>query len=215
MAAVTSFDQAVHSVQTTGGVMLKGAPSSDTGALRVLTTVLIGLVLTVAVGGLVFVPIALTSGVRFTVASVFGIITVYALLAALVARLVFARRGQGRYAEIERLPVSLDAAGLTLRGVGPIPWGDFAPAQYDLVINKSSGNYTRRAILRLSDSGLIAVNQHLPAELRERLGPSGNIWDRRHRWIAVPGVEALHEREVMQLINWVQTVYLGRPGGQV
>lgn len=213
MTTATGFEHAAHALRMRGSVSLPGTSDGQAGALKALYSVLIGLLLLLVVGGLVFAVIAAASGVRFTGATVFGILMVEAVLVGLAARMIANRRRQRRFLEAERLPVVIDARGLGLRGVGPIPWQDFLPARHEWVRAKSSGSYQRRALMPLSESGLVGVNERLPAELRHRVGPSGTIRDRRCRWIQLPGVEGMHEREVMALVNLAHAMFLGYPGG--
>ena len=203
--------QAVRTLQATGRLGLQGAPSPGTRALRVLTLSLTVLVVIVAVGSIVFFVVAPVVGVKLGVASYLGFLSVLAMLVVLLLWLRSALRRQNRYAQAERLPVEIDARGLTLRGVGPVPWTDVAPAQYDWVHVSSGNAYQRRALMHLTESGLVAVNRHLPDELRARLGPASGLFaNRHHRWISVPRARGISEKEMIELINRARAMFLGR-----
>src|SRR5699024_8441981 len=121
-----------------------------------------------------------------------------------VALLLLTRalRKQRRFRATEVSPVIIQESGLTLRGVGPIPWDDFGRAGHRMVPAERDSGFVRRAVMELSPSGFANVNQRLPQELRARLSPViGPVWNRHHRFIYVPAAEGLRQGEVMQVIN--------------
>lgn len=196
------MDHALRAVQESGKVTLPGEPAVWSSMLRWLFRVLMGLVGLLAVGGLVFVLIALASGIRMTAATILGVVMVYAMLAAGMALLIVGLRKHSRTREKERHDVTIDAQGMTLRGIGPIPWEDFGSAEHRMVRPKHDSGWVRRAVMPLTASGLLNVNERMRADLRDRIGPAeGPFWNRHHRWIYVPGVEGLRQAEVMELIN--------------
>jgi len=209
------MSQAVHALQTTGRVRLTGAPALRSSVRRGLYSVLLVLVAVLGVGGLAVVIGAALAGARFTAASVAGLFSALALLAGGFVLLVRRRHRQGRYVEAERLPIEIDARGLTVRGVGPVPWHHLQPAQYDLIRSESDNAYERRAISYLTQPGLVAVNQQLPPEARLRLGPPyGLVGDRHHRWVDLPSAEGISEPEMIELLNWARQSFLGlQPAG--
>ncbi|WP_166998120.1 hypothetical protein [Paramicrobacterium fandaimingii] len=211
MEPVLTYDQATATLQSTGSVTMTGKPALWSGALRWLFLALIILVLLLAVVvGPIGIIAALVSGVDVTAGTVIGVVVVYAMLAGVMALLVFGYRRQGAYKQIELSEVRLSPQGLTLRGVGPIPWIDFAPAQRMLVPAERSNGYVSRAVMPLSQSGFATVNQGLPPNLRGRVCPAtGPIWNHVHRYIYVPGVEGLSQSEVMQLINKAHWMFEG------
>ena len=103
----------------------------------------------------------------------------------------------------------MDGYGLTLRGLGPIPWADFGPAEHRMVQAAHDSGYTRRAILPLTPTGMVNVNERLTAEQKKVVGPAtGSLWNRQRRqYIAVPGVLGLRQVEVMHLINVGHEMY--------
>ena len=206
---------ALQQLRTTGMVRLPGSPAWTSRLLRGLTLVLAGLIGLVAVGGLVVgVVVIATGAVEVTAATIVGMVMVLAMLAALMALVLWWRRSLNRYAQVEHLPVVLDASGLTLRGVGPIPWWDFGPAEHRMVPSEHSDGYTRRAVMVLTRSGFHNVNVALPEQLRSRICPAhGPFWNKRHEWIYVPGVAGLGEGEVMDLINTARAMHSSRLPG--
>ena len=201
--------QAAHAIQVAGHVQLPGAPALRTKVLGVLIVILMILVALLACGGVVFAAAAFMTGVRLTIATLIGLITVLGLLTVVFLCLVSTKRRQARYKQAEGLPVRLEARGLTLRGVGPIPWSDFEPARYTMVRSSSDNAYERRALMPLAPSGMTTVNQRLPHELRTLLSPRyGVLGNRHHRWIWVPGVAGISEPDVMELINWTRALFL-------
>src|SRR5699024_12538047 len=54
-------------------------------------------------------------------------------------------RRQERFRDTERQPVLLEPRGLTLRGIGPIPWADFGPAEKKMVPAERNEGYALRS----------------------------------------------------------------------
>ena len=206
----SAVNAAWATLQGTGRVSLPGEPAVWSGAMRWLFLVLLTLIGVLAVGGLVAVPFALASGIDVTVATVLGFLGVYAMLTVAAVLLNRGYRRQKRYLTVERRAVVLDAHGITLRGVGPIPWRDFGLAQHLMVRNEHSDGWVRRAVMPLTASGFAVVNQRLAPALRERISPpTGPFWNRTHRHIYVPGVEEMGQGEVMWLINAAHQMFSG------
>ena len=199
----TAFRRALEELQATGVVTMQGRPAGWSKARRWLFLVLIGLVSLLGLGGAITLGVVLPDeSLRVTGMTIFGIISVYAMLFGGMALLIKTYRRQLEFADLEREEVRLEARGMTLRGIGPIPWQDFVPARSMMVRAEHSGNYTLRAVMPLTQPGFVNVNQRMPRQLRGRISPAvGPFWNRRHRWIYVPGVEGMSEGAVMELIN--------------
>ncbi|MGO2005190.1 MULTISPECIES: hypothetical protein [Micrococcaceae] len=198
-----AFIRALEELQTTEAVTMAGKPAGWSTARRWLFLVLIGLVSLVGLGMAIALGVVLPAeSLRVTGMTIFGIISVYAMLFGGLALLITTYRRQLEFADLEREGVRLEARGMTLRGIGPIPWQDFVPARSMMVRAEHSGNYTLRAVMPLTQPGFVNVNQRMPRQLRGRISPAvGPFWNRRHRWIYVPGVEGMSEGAVMELIN--------------
>lgn len=208
-------DAAWSALRQTGQVTLRGEPATWSRVTRWLFLVLGGLVGLLALAPVVVIPLVLLGGAEISLGIVFGVFGVYAMLTGLGVLLVLGYRRQVRYLALERQPVILDARGLTLRGVGPIPWHDVGPAEHRLVRNENSDGFVRRAVMPLTASGLAAVNQRLAPELRPRISPAtGPIWNRTHRHVYVPGVKGMSQGEVMGLLNAAHQLFLGSPPRQ-
>src|SRR5699024_3851907 len=146
MESVLTYAQAVSMLQSTGSVRMPGKPALWSGAMRWLFLALIVLVLIVlVVVGPIGIMTALVSDVSITPASILGIIDCYAMLVVVLALLFTLYRRQSRYKQIEHSEVRLEHQGLTLRGVGPIPWRDFNPAQNTLVPAEHDSGHVLRA----------------------------------------------------------------------
>lgn len=213
MQGTVTQQWAMRELHVTGRVQLPGRPALWSRVTRGLTLVLLLLIGVAGCAGLVGMLAAAVNGsVRITAITVMSMIMVAAMLAGMVALVLWWRRSLSRYAEVERSPVVLEASGLTLRTIGPIPWWDFGPAEYRMVPAEHNSGYTRRAVMRLTPSGFHGVNVLLPAHLRSRVSPvHGPIWNRRHEWIYVPGVDGLSQREVMDLINAARALFMSPP----
>lgn len=206
----SGVEAAWAALQGTGRVSLTGAPAVWSSAMRWLILALGALVALLAVGGLVAIPFILSSGIEVTAGTVMGFFGVYAMLAVMGALIRMWYRRQKQYRAVERHAVVLEASGITLRGVGPIPWRDFGLAEHRMVRSENSSGFTRRAVMTLTASGFAGVNQGLAPELRARICPAtGPFWNRTHNHIYVPGVEGMKQREVMWLINAAHQMFGG------
>lgn len=209
--------RALQILRTTGRLRLPGAPSPGQVAVRrllaALTVIVIVLILVCIIGsiGLALVPFVGLGSNRTELVIMFGVIA--AILGAVLVVLVVSRRNLRRVRGVARLPVELDARGLTLRGVGPVPWSDFEPARVEMVQKRSDGNYARAVIMPLTRSGMVAVNERLDPALRGRLGEvSGGLLTggAAHRWIVAPSSADLGERDMIELVNTARAGFLGR-----
>lgn len=203
-----TFDQALSTLHAARSVRLQGKPAAWSNALRVMFYILIVMVCLLAFGGAVGFIIATASGLSFTVFTFFALLGVLTMLAGLILILRWSLRSQEKYRDQEVEDVTLSAQGLTLRGVGPIPWTDFGPAERRMVPAERNSGHTRRAVMALTPSGAYHVNQLLAPELRPRISPPmGPVWNRHHRYIYAPGVEGLKEEEVIRLINTAREMF--------
>lgn len=204
-------NQALVTLQTTGRVCLQGEPALWSKATSVLIKVLLGLVALLLVGLIAGFIIAVASGMGISFGLIFGLVGGLAMTVALGALILLWQRKRTEYRDQELQPVVLESTGLTLRGVGPIPWQDFGRAEYRMVVAEHDSGYTRRAVMPLTESGLYNVNQLLAPELREQISPAaGPIWNRSHANIYVPGIEGMKNHDVMWLINSGREFFLGR-----
>lgn len=203
--------QAWDTLQATGRICLEGEPASWSKALKSLVIVLLGLIGLLAVGVFVGFPVLIFTGMEVSAGSVFGFLGCLAMLTAMGSLVLHWHRVRNRYREVESLPVILDANGLTLRGVGPIPWQDFGLAEHQMVRAEHDSSYTRRAVMPLTAAGYHNVNQLLAYELRPRVSPAtGSIRNRHHPNIYVPGVAGMKTSEVMWLINSARSLFTAR-----
>lgn len=204
--------RAAQTLQAAGRVSLPGAPSRGSGLMRGLLAVMLGLLCLVAVGGVGAAVFAAAMGARVIVPMFAGLGAVLVLVALLFLLLRRARRRQTAYADAEHLPVEIDARGLTLRGVGPVPWHHFAPPRVESLVPRGTGASRSRAVMRLTDAGLATVNEHLAPDLRGRLGPAQGLGTVRiHRWIELPSTAGMNEAEMIQLLTEAQRTFLARP----
>lgn len=205
----TTLPGAMHELHTTGRVQLPGEPAWSSRLLRGLTLVLVILIGLVEVGALVVgLAVIATGAVKVTAATLIGLVMVVGMLAGLMVLVLAWLRSLRGYANTESSPVVLEAAGLTLRGIGPIPWWDFGPAEHRMVPAEHDSGYTRRAVMGLTQSGFHTVNVLMPEHLRSRIGPAhGPLWNKRREWLHVPGVAGLAEGEVMDLTNAARAIH--------
>lgn len=198
-----TLQHAMETLHRTGSVRLQGAPAVWSKTLLVLFRILMGLVILLAVGGLVgIICVSIVADNPPWFGMIFGYVTSLGMLTGLFLLIHHGLRRQEQFRQTERHPVILEPRGLTLRGIGPIPWADFGPADKQMVPAERDEGYVLRAVMQLTASGLFNVNERTPPEMRDRLSPAmGPFWNKHHRYIYVPGVEGLKQAEVMHLIN--------------
>ncbi len=186
-----ALQQAMHTLHQTGRLRLEGAPAVWSKSMLVLLKITMGLVILVAVGGFIaVVSVAIFVENPPWGGMVSGYIMCLGMMTVLFFLIRYALRRQERHRETERQPVLFDPRGLTMRGIGPIPWRDFGPAQKKMVPSENDDGYTLRAVMELTNSGMFNVNERIPPEMRERISPvMGPFWNRHHRYIYVPGVD--------------------------
>ncbi|WP_029090004.1 hypothetical protein [Brevibacterium album] len=198
-----TIEEALHALQTHGRIELRGAASGWAQLTLGLTAVLLGLVALLIVAPPLVLLIVFLTGTPLPVPAViggFGVMVLGAFMFALVRSM---RKRHRQYRDTERSPVVIDGRGLTLRGVGPLPWQDLGPAENRLVMLPSSGSHTLRAVMMLTPSGLHNVNTRMPLHLRPLLSPAVRRFGRgqQHSWVFVPGVRNMSTREVIELLN--------------
>jgi len=202
-------NQAWATLQSTGHVSLPGETAGWSNASKWLSAVLIGLIAVLAVGFVIGLPLFFAMNGGLFPGSILGVIGGLAMLVALGLIVRNWRRRGKQHQVVETQPVILEATGLTLRGVGPIPWQDFGMAERRMVPAEHDSGYILRAVMPLTASGFHNVNQLLPPELRDRISPaSGPMWNRQYSNIYVSGVSGLKTDEVMWLINSARELFV-------
>lgn len=200
----------MNTLHQTGRVSLQGTSAVWSTTTRVLFIVLIALIGFVVVGGTIAVVVLGVSGPGVSPGAIIGFFTSFVMMGGVAALVTYGFRKQNRYRATESEPVILEPNGLTMRGVGPIPWMDFGPAEHRMIPAERTDGYARRAVMELTPAGLYNVNERTPPETRQKISPAmGPFWNRHHRYIYVPGVEGLKQREVMELINTAARIHGG------
>ncbi|MDN6193347.1 MAG: hypothetical protein L0J32_15795, partial [Brevibacterium sp.] len=98
----------------------------------------------------------------------------------------------------EELPVRLDALGVSLRGIGPIPWVDLrAPERRYVPVKNDIGG--RCTVMPLTQRAQARVRAQ-PGDWKLRLGPRPYLrFDQP--FLLLPGIQDLSEDEVVRLFN--------------
>lgn len=199
----------MHTLHYTGRLRLEGEPALWSKSTMVLSRILMGLITLVAVGAFIAV-VAVGIFVENPPwgGMVFGFIGCLGMMTILFLWIRHTVRRRSRYQDTERQPVVFEPQGLTMRGVGPIPWVDFGPAERRMVPAEHDDGFTLRAVMELTPSGMFNVNERTPPEMRELISPAmGPIWNRHHRYIYVPGVDGFRQAEVIELINMAHRMF--------
>lgn len=150
--------------------------------------------------GMLLLLIVLMTTTHSTAASIaYGMLAIVLLAAGVFAWIRYLRWRNNHATLPERVPVTMDAEGLTMRGVGPIDWANFAPA-IDRPPGAASGRGSSAgAVLPLTDNGMQTLHD-MPPQLRHRITPF-RVLGWRHRYLELPGIQGLNQREVKDLIN--------------
>lgn len=203
------MQQTMNDLHNTGYVSLPGAPARWSNLTGVLAKVLLGLIGVVAIGGVVVVLIMVINGTFPGGAALFGVFGVLVMLGGLGTLVWLWNRRQNSYRDLERQPVIMEPRGLTLRGIGPIPWTDFGIAERRWVPAEQDDGWVRRSVMELTQQGFFNVNERTAPEMRRRISPPiGPVWNKHHRFVYVPGVEGLEQHEVMDLINAAHGLFI-------
>lgn len=189
---------------------MAGTETGYSRGVRTLLKVVLWFGYSIIVAGLVTLLVLWLLGVRIISQIILGAGS--ALVIAGLALLIpaFVLRSMNRARAVDTFDVILAPNGLTLRGVGPIPWTHFESARKKMVLTKhGSGNYNSRAVMPLTEAGLATVNGPLHPELRDRLFyATGPAWNFLYRYIAVPGLQGMSTKESMALLNLAHHMYL-------
>lgn len=198
-----TYDDAARIIAQGGPVTLPGAPGVYTRWTRRMLMLLIGLIVLLVIGG-VTALIIFREEVTFAAGTWFGLAMAPLLFGFLLWWITRALRVRNAFDAAEREPVTIAPAGLTMRGVGPVPWTDVGPAEHRMVASEHETGYSRRAVLMLTPSGLHNVNERLAPDLRPLIGGgTGGLLTGgpTRRYLTLPAVQGMSAGEVMQLIN--------------
>src|SRR5699024_7597027 len=205
-----NLQQALNTLQQTGKVSLPGAPAAWSSPQRLSWKVMLVMVAEAASGGPVAVIVLGFAGTGIGFGTIFGMVTGIIMLVGVVLVLQYGARRHKTFQSAETQPVIIDARGLTMRGIGPIPWADFGPSQHGMVPAEQRDGSVRRAVMELTPSGLYNVNERTAPEMRIRISPpAGPFWNQRHRYVYLPGVDGLREQEVIEPIHTGHRPYGG------
>ncbi|WP_456284822.1 hypothetical protein [Microbacterium sp. JZ101] len=118
--------------------------------------------------------------------------------------LMISTRLMGDRLRSERQPVVVEAAGITLRGIGPVPWSDVdAPERRRIPVKGDIGGIC--AVMPLTAQGRARVSRQ-PAWWRLRVGPRPYLRT-DVPCLLLPGIEGLTEDEALQLLSTAHERY--------
>ncbi|GGA74630.1 hypothetical protein GCM10011490_26660 [Pseudoclavibacter endophyticus] len=201
----SAYEHARRELLSRGAVTLPGAPPGWSTLLHVLIWLLLAMTVVVAIGLPIGLVVAIANGVAvhpIAFAAPLGGVGLVALVIVLL-------RSHRRFREAQRMAVTFAPQGLTVRGIGPIPWHDVYPPSHQLVPSQYDSGYERRAVMPLTASGLQNVSRLAPAH-RKLLGPtSGGLLTggQRTESIHVPSAAAMGTEEMMRLCALAHQLY--------
>lgn len=197
MSGPALLAQSLRILETHGGVQLAGAYSGATARWVKQRRVIIPTSLTVAAVGLVLMIV----GILLMRAGAWGLLIpiggmlcfVGVLHAGVLAMHVHAYRNR---LETESGPVVIDARGIIVRGIGPIPWHHVGPPEWRHVWTRVDIG-GRSTVMPLTPEGLARINEQ-PGWWRMRVGPQPYL-SFTIPYLLLPGVVGLSDDEVLHL----------------
>lgn len=202
----SAFERAQHELLTRGAITLPGAPSGWSNVVNVLLYVLLGLAILIAIGLPVGLVVMVANGADVLPGGLLAIPGAFVPLLLVW----FLRRGFRRSLNAQRRnPVILAPQGLTVRGIGPIPWHQLNPPTMEMVPAQFDSGYERRAVMMLTRSGMQGVASVPPAQ-RKVLGPAtGGLLTGGQRTTAVylPSAQGISGSEMMRLCTLAHQLY--------
>lgn len=198
----------MHQLESTGRATLTSARASAEARrarrIRQMTWIFVG----VGVAGVLAVVIGAMLGERAAGVVLFlvlvgGIAAFLGLFAGLLL-LIVGRLLPGRDARPG--PVVLDATGVVLRGVGPIPWAHLGPPTRLTIYSKNdvSGSML---VMPLTNAGVEGVAT-LPGTMQLAVGPKPYL-ELRVKHLLLPGLEGFAEDEVVTLFAHAHARFSG------
>lgn len=105
-----------------------------------------------------------------------------------------------------RNPVVLDFQGLTVRGIGPVPWAHLGSAYEDTWYEHGANSgWVREWVVDLTPEG-VAHARRLPRDVRQALVGASSRYGGSPR-IVIPGVKGLSNKQMAELINTARDLY--------
>lgn len=81
----------------------------------------------------------------------------------------------GRVREQQRRPIELSAAGIAVRGVGPVPWQHLMPPEVQWQRDQHDSGHKRVPVMPFTAQGLEYTQHGLPAHQRQQLSGRGTL----------------------------------------
>lgn len=199
MAAETTYEHAVHRLRETGHVTLPGRESAPLKRwLRGRRRLAIASGIVTGVGLVAFiVGLALHDVGSWPLAILIGAFVTFTGLVVLIVVIAGNQLMRGRI-RAETQPVSITPAGVTLRGIGPIPWSDLArPERRNIVVRSDVGG--RCTVMPLTHQGHARANAQ-PNGSTHLIGPKPYLrFD--VPYLLLPGIAGLTEDETLELFR--------------
>ncbi len=199
-------DAALRELARRGSVTLAGAESAAFHRWerrRTTATLVLGIVGVLGVA-------AVVAGFLLRDVGTWGLLVVFGGFAAFLglfsaALLLLLRPLYRRHVGPELEPVTLSAAGMTLRGIGPIPWADvFPPEMRRVTTRQPIGGIL--PVMPLTEAGRArAIASHRPLVV----GPQPYL----HfgiPFLRLPGIEGFSEEETLELFGRAHGTFLAR-----
>ncbi|MGO2112631.1 MAG: hypothetical protein ACTH31_13565, partial [Pseudoclavibacter sp.] len=114
-----------------------------------------------------------------------------------------------RNVDAERIPVVLDAAGVRVRGIGPVPWHDLEPPRRHRVLTRSDVG-GMLPVMPLTPPGRTRANAQ-PGGQALLIGPIPYLQFQVND-LVLPGISGYTEDEVLALFAAAHAMFVDRAG---
>ncbi|MDN5551179.1 MAG: hypothetical protein ACTMKZ_01225 [Brevibacterium aurantiacum] len=205
MDSMTGLSSILQRLEFQGSVTLPGRPSEALSRWRRKRSIAIGISFAAAGAGVVLIIIgAIVRDVGFwslsiIVGALLGVLGLFVGVILVGVGLLWRERIAS-----EKLPVRLDAVGISLRGIGHIPWRDLrAPERRYVPVKNDIGG--RCTVMPLTQRAQARVRMQ-PGDWQLRVGPRPYLsFDQP--FLLLPGVQGLSEDEVVRLFHHVWSTF--------
>lgn len=180
-----SYQQARAELISTGTTSLQPSTAAVT-VLRAMVGVLacVAVIGVVAIGALTDVPIG---------GALAGLVPLLAMLGGMWFWL-------GRQRGDEKRPLVVSPAGLTVKGVGPVPWIHLLPPEVQWQRAEHDSSYRRLPVMPFNGPGFAYLQSHLPPAQRRRLCGRKPLWGAEPAVIRLPPVRGVGRDELIALL---------------
>lgn len=195
IASSSRVSSALHTLRTSGRVTLPGRIGDPHLRMRRrLTTVAIVVAIICAAG-----LIVLLMGILLRAALLIGIGAPFVFIGLVFTVVtVVVSSNLRRWLRVETAPVTIDAQGIRLRGIGPVPWADVYPPAFIKITTRGDVNGVC-GVMALTPQGYARVNS-FPLPQSYLIGPKP-YFRIDVPYLLLPGIAGVTEADTVYLFG--------------